>query len=242
MNKYAEMMLRGRDGRNPYGSRGGYVVSSRRDRAMNGEDYGEDMARRYGYGRASRGRRDYDMEDPMMRDERYRDYGYDERDYRDYGEDYGEDYGNDYRRGGRRDYNDYGEDYRRGRRRGYRDYADYGEDYGDKEHKLKPEDMEKWKKKLHNEDGTKGAHFRREQVEQAARAAGVDIHQFGEDVFLMAVNMMYSDYCKVGQKFGIDRPEFYIELAKSFLDDKDFDGKGDEKLMLYYKCIVEEDE
>lgn len=31
-------------------------------------------------------------------------------------------------------------------------------------------------------------------------------------------------------------------LAKNFLDDKDFDGDGKEKLMLYYKCIVEKDD
>ena len=55
MNRYAQDMLsrRGmRDGRNPYGSRGGYVVSSRgrgRDRAS------EDMARGRGRGRGRGG-------------------------------------------------------------------------------------------------------------------------------------------------------------------------------------------
>lgn len=30
-------------------------------------------------------------------------------------------------------------------------------------------------------------------------------------------------------------------LAKAFLDDKDFDGEPEEKLYLYYKCIVEKE-
>lgn len=65
--------------------------------------------------------------------------------------------------------------------------------------------------------------------------------EFGRHTFCLAMNMMYSDYCKVAQKFGADRPEFYAEMAKAFLKDKDFDGNGEEKLWLYYKCIVEQE-
>lgn len=32
-----------------------------------------------------------------------------------------------------------------------------------------------------------------------------------------------------------------LEGAKAFLDDKDFDGEPEEKLYLYYKCIVEKE-
>lgn len=69
-----------RDGRNPYGSRGGYVVSSRR----RGRDYG----RMDDYGRYPEYRPEYsDMSYSRPRMERDRDYG--ERDYewdRDYGD------------------------------------------------------------------------------------------------------------------------------------------------------------
>ena len=67
-----------RDGRNPYGSRGGYVRDSRRD-------FNYDYARRrdmgYDYNRM---KREYDYPEY--------DYGYPERDYADYGyeHDYGE--------------------------------------------------------------------------------------------------------------------------------------------------------
>lgn len=99
------MMRRGgdmRDMRNPYGSQGGYVSSRRpgRDRAMNdrnsyyaGEFYGmSDHSMNGGYNSDyARNRRDYGS-DYEMGDMRRRDYGYDVRGGRDYG-DYREDYG-----------------------------------------------------------------------------------------------------------------------------------------------------
>ena len=46
----------------------------------------------------------------------------------------------------------------------------------------------------------------------------------------------------VAKKYGVDIPEYYADLAKAFLRDKDFDGKPEEKLYLYYKTIVEQDD
>lgn len=210
MNQFVRDMLmaqsqRGRDGRNPYGSRGGYVTSRspRRDREM--MDYGMPKG---DYRRGAM---------PPMRD--YRDYG---RDYADYN----------------RDYADYGYG---------RDYADYGDyamnDYGKSEYgKLSHEDIEKWKKSLKNQDGTMGEHFKKEQIMQAARQIGVNPEQYGEHIFPMVVNMMYADYCGVAKKFGLDRPDFYAEMAKAFLHDKDFEGEPEEKVWLYYKCISEKSE
>ena len=210
MNSFVKDMLMAqsqrRDGRNPYGSRGGYVTSRspRRDRDM--EDYGMPKGdyRRGGM--------------PPMRD-----YNYDMR--RDYG---------DY---GMRDYNDYGYG---------RDYADYDygmHDYGKSEYgKLSHEDIEKWKKHLQNQDGTMGEHFKKEQVHQAARQIGVNPEQYGnEHIFGLVMNMMYADYCGVAKKFGLDRPDFYAEMAKAFLHDKDFSGNPEEKVYLYYKCIAEQE-
>lgn len=212
MNSFVKDMLMAqsqrRDGRNPYGSRGGYVTSRspRRDREM--EDYGMPKGdyRRGGM--------------PPMRD-----YNYDMR--RDYG---------DY---GMRDYNDYGYG------RDYADYGDYGmHDYGKSEYgKLSHEDIENWKKHLENQDGTKGEHFKKEQVHQAARQIGVNPEQYGnEHIFGLVMNMMYADYCGVAKKFGLDRPDFYAEMAKAFLHDKDFSGKPEEKVYLYYKCIAEKED
>ena len=218
-SRFVEDMLRSKygrmqDGRNPYGSRGGYVTSHRvrRDREM--EDYG--MYRR-GSMPPMRDYNDYDMRGDM----RGRDYGDYNRDYADYEM-------HDMRG---RDYGDYGMDY------GVRDYGEM--EYG----KLSHKDIEKWKKNMKNQDGTIGEHFKKEQVAQYARQVGVNPEEFGgEHVFGLVMNMMYSDYCAVAKKFGLDRPDFYAELAKAFLHDKDFGGEPEEKVWLYYKCIAEKEE
>ena len=228
MNRFAEDMLRAkyRDGRNPYGSRGGYVVSSRGRRGRRDRNMYEDG--RGGRGNYSRGGRgmDYGEHDMNMHDNGYeQDYGYD-----DYG--YEEDYGYEDYRGG-----DYG-DMRRG---GYGRGRDYGEEpkYGKMSHK----DIKKWEKSFENTDGTKGGKYKPEQIEQMSKSMGVNLEQMGGvEVFALAVNMMYADYCDVAKKFGVDRPEFYIAMAKAFMDDKDFHGKGEEKLWLYYKCIAEQED
>ena len=165
--------------------------------------------------------RDYGREDMRMDDRGY-DYGYEhERDMR----------------GGYDRRNDYADYARRRDRRGR-----YMRDRG--EHELEfftMEDVEDWKHEMKNEDGSHGEHFTKEHVKQAASMAGIDVHEFGEIPFCLAMNMMYSDYCKVAQKYGVDRPEFYAEMAKAFLKDKDFHGEPEEKLYLYYKCIVEKE-
>ena len=78
MSRIRDMRARAsrmRDGRNPYGSRGGYVVSDKRDRMGD-------------YGRTPEYRSEYpDMEYSRERNERDRNYG--ERDY-EYGRDYGD--------------------------------------------------------------------------------------------------------------------------------------------------------
>ena len=185
--------------------------------------------RRNPYGSRGGYVRDYEHEDYARRNMR-RDY---EDDYamRDRG-----DYANYY---DKRDYDDYRRD-----RNDYRDYGDYRRDrrdYGEPE-MFTHKDMESWKSMMKNEDGTRGEHFRSEQVKRACEQAGIDCEEFGEDVFCLAMNMMYSDYCKVAKKYGVDRPEYYADLAKAFLRDKDFDGKPEEKLYLYYKTIVEKDD
>lgn len=212
MNQFVKDMLMARsgDGRNPYGSRGGYVSSSRprRDREM------YDMER-YGMpkGDFRRDYADYGMRGDMKgRDYEMRDYGYDMRGRGGYGRDYGE-------------YEDYG----------MYDYAK--SEYG----KLSHDDIEKWKRNLKNQDGTMGEHFKKEQVSQIARQINVNFDHFSEHIFGIVMNMMYADYCSVAKKFGVDRTDFYGELAKAFLNDKDFSGNPEEKVYLYYKCIAEQE-
>jgi hypothetical protein len=237
MNDYARHYLRmrdsrrGRDGRNPYGSRGGYVDS----RSGRGRDYNmEDMRGRdradMRYGNDGRGRNDYAEYDSR-------------RDYRDYAEhDMQSDYG-DYEQ--HRQYDMAYEDMR-SNRGGYKPveamgyFSGYagGGDYYDGHEKLSRKDIKKWEKSLENADGTKGKKYEVEQIQQVAKQIGVRFEEYSPEVFTMVVNMMYADYCKV---LGSDMM-IYVKLAKAFLEDDDFEGEPEEKVMLYYKCIVEKDD
>lgn len=192
-------------------------------------------------------RRDYDRD--------RRDYDYDERrgvrgtgpygiggrrypgrDRNDY------DYDRDY---DRRDY-ERGDDYARGGdyRGGDYDYMDRDRDYrSHQEMKLTKEDMHRWKQKMQNADGTRGEHFDMQQIMHVAEKLGIKMNDFDEKELCLAVNMMYSDYCKVVKKYVSAEKELmmYVELAKAFLDDAD-GPKPAEKLALYYFCIVDDDE
>ena len=241
MNERAKRYIRG-DGRNPYGSRGGYVTSydprHRRDRGEHDEPY---MDNRYERDTGHHYREYAEKPYAQMRGNFEYDRYYDEYDC-DNGDDYGDDM-RDYRGGRRMDGNDY-----RGRARNAmgqytsrgcrRDRGmDYG-DYGDDEYKLSKKEMKEWEEDLVNDDGSKGAHFDKEMIDQKSMQMGIDPKEFGEGVLCMTVNMLYSDYCGIAKKFGVDRIEFYIEMAKAFLKDKDFDGDGAEKLYLYYTFIA----
>lgn len=200
-----------------------------RDRLMRREDHEYD---RRGYD----GRRDYGHEHHEGR-EYHGDY---RRGRRDYGEDYMDrrDYAGDYHR-------DYDDDERRRNRMGRFTDRDYREDmgrHGGKEMYLMKEDAERWVRGLKNEDGTHGAHFEKGKVREAMRNMGLDMSE--EEVYA-TVNMLYSDYCAVHHPYISHEPEkelnFYLKMAKAFLEDKD-GPEPSEKLALYYYCIVEDDD
>lgn len=98
-------------------------------------------------------------------------------------------------------------------------------------------EAENWTSRMRNEDGTAGAKWTLEQTSAAGKSAGVPLGEVGEAAFFAAMNMMYSDYCAVARMFGVDRPDFYAQLAKAFLMDKDADG-AEEKIGAYYRCIA----
>ena len=91
-----------------------------------------------------------------------------------------------------------------------------------------------WTKKMKNEDGTQGPHWTLEQAKQimAQRKIGLDPVQFW-----VTLNMIYSDFSPVAKKHGLGGSlEFYTDMAKAFLTDKD--AKPD-KLSRYYEYIVQ---
>lgn len=99
--------------------------------------------------------------------------------------------------------------------------------------KMDEHDAREWMAHLENEDGTTGPHWTMEQIRHVMDQRGMT----GDPVEMWtAMNMMYSDYCKVAKKMGVNTMDFYAEMAKAFLDDKD--AGADDKLSAYYEYVV----
>ena len=229
------MRRRMTDGRNPYGSEGGYVVSrrARGDRRM-GRDYAYDYPNRYG-----------DSENQRLNSQREEDYargrGYDGHyepieimgRFNGY-------YGGaeDYARGGR-DYN-YGEDYARGRGRdyGYMPYPPYMMDYASQGGEyLSDRDLQMWADKLMKKVEDKDKQFlSRENIRKRADEMGIKFEKYSFEEFYVVVLMKYTDHCKT---LGTANMDIYLKLAKDFFEDDDAAVKYGEKLALYYDHIVE---
>lgn len=97
------------------------------------------------------------------------------------------------------------------------------------------DDARRWTERMENDDGSMGAHWTLEQTTAVANSIGVHVDPW---IWFAALNMEYSDNFEVAQKYGLDRPEYYADLAKAFLFDKD--GGGPEaKIAGYYHGIVE---
>lgn len=100
-------------------------------------------------------------------------------------------------------------------------------------HKFDEQMAHRWMESLQREDSTEGPIWTMGQVKQAMDQRGIK-----EDPMRMwvAVNAMYADFCGVAKKYGVNDFEFFIDMGKAFLDDKD--AKGD-KLLAYFENIVE---
>lgn len=97
------------------------------------------------------------------------------------------------------------------------------------------DDARRWTEHMENDDGSMGAHWTLEQTTAVAHSIGVHVDPW---IWFAALNMEYSDNFDVAQKYGLDRPEYYADLAKAFLFDED--GGGPEaKIAGYYHGIVE---
>lgn len=91
-----------------------------------------------------------------------------------------------------------------------------------------------WTEQMENVDGTHGPHWSMDDVKKVMAQKNVECDPVA---FFVAMNMMYSDYSKVAQSLGVSNMDFYIKMAKAFLDDPDsVDGR--EKLARYYEYVV----
>lgn len=220
------------DGRNPYGSAGGYISRNRprrRDRAM------EDMARGYDRAMQDMAQRDRERQDMARgRGGRGRDYA----DYADYG---------DYA-----DYDDYDEDeagYDRGYMpfdirggmgygRGFKKNPFYMSDYADYDsaEKLDEEDLKEWHEKLLKEIPEQYKHlYKKEKIEEVAKQMQIEFDKFKPLELVVAATMIATDYPKSVGYADINRA---VAMAKEWLADEDSKLKYGKKLSAYYDNVV----
>lgn len=221
-----------RDGRNPYGSRGGYVTSydpRRRDRAMGERDYRneEEPERREDYNYrgdmgyyGSRGDSSYYPFDVRGSFSRYDGH------YDPYEEEMMYDYAR--RRNSRGQFmSDRAYDYARSR---------YGRDGRGGEDYLDEELLYRWCEKLKRQIDEKDKQFfSKENIIKKAETMGIKFDEFTPEEFVVVVLMMYTDYYKT---LGSANMDLYLRLAKDWMSDDDSALKGGERLASYYYHII----
>lgn len=94
-----------------------------------------------------------------------------------------------------------------------------------------------WAANMQNADDTTGPHWTMEQTTAVAESMGIQAPVVPRWAWGVTMNMMYSDYCMVASKYGVNNAEFFADMARAFLFDKDAEGPG-EKLAAYYHSIV----
>lgn len=96
---------------------------------------------------------------------------------------------------------------------------------------------EHWVRNMRNEDKAHpvGGKWTPEMIKPLAQKYGIPTEgrKFWE-LYAMT-NAMYSDYSEVARKFGIVSPEFYVCMAKAWMQDEDAEP---DKTALYYEYIV----
>lgn len=102
---------------------------------------------------------------------------------------------------------------------------------------LTREDTEKWVAAMQNEDPAKprGGKWTIDQVRPYAQKHG--FRTDGENVyeFWAVMNAMYSDYGEMAKRYNVATPDFFAEMAKAFIGDKDA-MRG--KAARYYEFIT----
>lgn len=89
-----------------------------------------------------------------------------------------------------------------------------------------------WTAHMKNGDGTTGAHWPMEQVKQLMQQRNINADPAE---FFAILNSVYSDYYTVAKKHNVHNIDFYIDMAKAWLEDKD---AVPDKAAAYYECVV----
>lgn len=92
--------------------------------------------------------------------------------------------------------------------------------------------------KMHNEDGSVGAHWSIEEAAKIAQQYGVNLKgdKFNKYDWFVALNMVRSDFYRaVVNMTNSDNVKHFVELTKAWLNDKDID---EGKMWMYFKYVI----
>lgn len=103
---------------------------------------------------------------------------------------------------------------------------------------LTREEADAWVKKMRGRDGKMGGRWTYGEVKQYLQQMGVTDEKDVADYYAL-LNAMYTDYCSVAKKHGVDKSEFYFDLARAFLHD---DDAVPDKLRVYMEHIAKHDD
>lgn len=91
---------------------------------------------------------------------------------------------------------------------------------------------EEWTSGMKNKDGSRGPHWKLEDVQKVMSQR--KIHKDPMEFFAV-LNAVYSDYCAVAKKHGVNTMDFYVDMACAWLDDED---AHPDKATIYFHEIV----
>ena len=97
---------------------------------------------------------------------------------------------------------------------------------------LDEETAQEWMRGLKNEDGSTGPHWTMEQTTQVLKQKGLQLDPLE---FWVAMNAVYSDYFGVAKKMNVNNVDFYVYMAKAFIEDKDSQPN---RLARYYEYVA----
>lgn len=99
--------------------------------------------------------------------------------------------------------------------------------------KLTYDMAQEWMAMLKNADGSKGPHWTFDEVKNLMQSRGV---QGDPLVIWVGMNAEYSDNVMLNRKYGVDRPEYYLDAAvANWANDKD---AVEDKAAAYFMYVV----
>lgn len=108
------------------------------------------------------------------------------------------------------------------------------EDYRQKAQPLTRQKAEEWVQSMKGEGGD-GETWSMKEIEEIAKKHNMPMQEHKLVELYATMNMLASDYYKVAEEFDVLEDDFFVCMAKAFLDDED---AVKDKLAMYYECIA----